>query len=453
MRIIGKNITVPINNQNIGLLNYFEQKIMKLTDIDSVPIRFAVTDNNKEFHIELDTVTLSKEHNDIYRSESIFNFNKRNYENTNQFNAVLIIPTGIGAELGGHSGDGGPLARVLSSFCDNLITHPNVVNASDINELPENGLYVEGSVLTRLLMGTVALQKVRSNRILIVIDEHDDPQISEHSINAASAARASLGIDCPLIYKMQDKIGMRSEFSESGRAVGKIDHLERLFEVLEENKGNYDAVAISSVINVPASYHQDYYLTDMVNPWGGVEAMLTHAVSSAFNIPSAHSPMMESNEVLNLNVGVVDPRMSAEVVSVAYLHCVLKGLQRSPKIITDESLFNNSDLISAKDVSCIVIPDGCIGLPTLAALEQGIPVIAVKENKNKMRNDLTKLPFGKGKLFIVDTYLEAIGVMAALKAGVALETVQRPLEQTNIWPELREEIAAELGNVIRFRSK
>ena len=45
-------------------------------------------------------------------------------------------------------------------------------------------------------------------------------------------------------------------------------------------------------------------------------------------------------------------------------------------------------MISNSDISCLVIPDGCIGLPTLAALEQGIPVIAVKGNKNAMRNDL-----------------------------------------------------------------
>ncbi len=37
----------------------------------------------------------------------------------------------------------------------------------------------------------------------------------------------------------------------------------------------------------------------------------------------------------------------------------------------------------------------------LAALEQGIPVIAVRENRNRMRNELGKLPFGPGKLFIV----------------------------------------------------
>ena len=45
----------------------------------------------------------------------------------------------------------------------------------------------------------------------------------------------------------------------------------------------------------------------------------------------------------------------------------------------------------------LVIPDGCVGLPRLAALEQGIPVIAVRENSNRMRNELGKLPFGPGK--------------------------------------------------------
>ena len=64
----------------------------------------------------------------------------------------------------------------------------------------------------------------------------------------------------------------------------------------------------------------------MVNPWGGVEAILTHAISMLYNLPSAHSPMMTSNEVMNLDVGIVDPRKSAEAVSTTYLHCILKVL-------------------------------------------------------------------------------------------------------------------------------
>ena len=54
---------------------------------------------------------------------------------------------------------------------------------------------------------------------------------------------------------------------------------------------------------------------------------------------------------------------------------------------------NHHGVLTAADISCLVIPDGCVGLPTLAALEQGIPVIAVRENKNVMRNDLTVLPW------------------------------------------------------------
>jgi len=418
-----------------------------------VPVRLAITQTDDDhYHLELGILSTSSGPKECL-NQSIFSFRERPIENTRDFNVALLIPTGIGAELGGHSGDGGPLARLMASLCDNLITHPNVVNASDINELPDNGLYVEGSVIADLLMGTVGLQKVRSNRVLLVIDDHDDPRISEHSINAASSARAAFGLDCPLVVKMPNKIEMYSEYAPSGRAVGRIEHLERLIHVLDEYRGQYDAVALSSTIRVPKHFHQDYYLTDMINPWGGVEAMLTHAVSMAFNIPSAHSPMMESQEILNLNVGVVDPRMAAEVVSVAYLHCVLKGLHRSPRIVRDEALINHPDIISAKDLSCLVVPDGCVGLPTLAAMEQGIPVIAVRENRNLMKNDLSAFPFDHGKLFVVDNYLEAAGVMLALKAGIALDTVRRPLEFTKVQPELRKEVVEEYKNVVKLRAR
>jgi hypothetical protein len=109
--------------------------------------------------------------------------------------------------------------------------------------------------------------------------------------------------------------------------------------------------------------------------------------------------------------------------------------------------------MTASDVSCLVIPDGCVGLPTLAALEQGIPVIAVRENKNIMQNSLADLPFKDGKLFIVDNYLEAIGVMTAIKAGLALDTVRRPLAHTNVIPELKEELVENYKNVVKLRAK
>ena len=361
--------------------------------------------------------------------KSIFEFNSRRGENSGSFNAVLMVPTGIGAAIGGHAGDATPVAQLLGQICDTLITHPNVVNASDINEMPANALYVEGSVLCRLLMGTVALQPVRVNRVLVIIDSHPDDLFTGLAVNAINAARASYGLDCPRVVRLEPRLVMRSEYTGSARASGRVENLEGLFEMLEACRDDYDAVALSSVISVPFHYHGDYFGSGgaMVNPWGGVESMLTHAISSIYNVPSAHSPMLESQEVLDMDTGIVDPRMAAEAVSITFLQSVLKGLQRSPRIISRHEAREDRNALSVSDVSCLVIPDGCLGLPTLAALEQGIPVIAVRENTNLMKNDLEMLPWRNGQFFRVDNYWEAAGVMAALKAGIAPASVRRPL--------------------------
>ena len=437
MLLVEQEVNIPAAKGHISLLAYFEEAIRGYLPVDGIPIRFAVTQSDSDsYHCELGILT---ELGDACVSgpASIFEFSRREVENTSEFNVVMIVPTGIGAEIGGHAGDAGPAARLLAGACDTLITHPNVVNASDINELPENGLYVEGSVISQLLMGTVGLQKVRANRVMLIIDKHEDERICELAINAASAARATLGLDCPQVIEMDSPIRMRAEYSSSGRAVGQIEFFERLFEVLHKHKSKYDAVALASIIDVPEKLQMEYFQShgELTNPWGGVEAMLTHAVTMLFGVPAAHAPMLESIEMLNLRVGIVDPRMSAEAVSASFLHSVLKGLHRSPRIITDKMVFAHPGVLTAADISCLVIPDGCVGLPTLAALEQGIPVIAVRENRNRMKNKLEELPFAPGKFFIAENYPEAVGIMTALKAGVALSSVRRPLAGTKVSQE------------------
>lgn len=42
----------------------------------------------------------------------------------------MIVPTGVGACIGGFAGDALPVARTLSSVVDCLITHPNVIISS-----------------------------------------------------------------------------------------------------------------------------------------------------------------------------------------------------------------------------------------------------------------------------------------------------------------------------------
>ena len=449
MQLFETILKVPSVQNEAGLLEPLATAVNGQLGPAQTAIRIAVTEMTRtSWNVEVGVLDGTERLG--LPSNEFFRLRKRKLSNTDEFNAVLLIPTGVGAELGGHSGDGGALAVAMASLCDNLITHPNVVNASDINELPRNGLYVEGSLICRLLMGTVGLEKVRSNRVLVVLEDHSDRTIVEHSINAVSAARAAMGIDCPAVLK-NASLKMSSQYSASGRAVGRVHGLDGLVAQIRAYDGQFDAVALSSRINVPEHYHHDYYLGNMVNPWGGVEAMLTHTLSTLLDVPSAHSPMMESQEIMNLTLGVVDPRMAAEVVSVTYLHSILKGLHRSPRVVTDKEIFTHRSVISAEDISCLVIPDKCVGLPTIAALEQGIPVIAVRENDTVMKNDLSMLGFSERGLFVVDSYVEALGLMSALKAGVAVESIRRPIKRTKVVPELKEEFASEFGNVIRMR--
>ena len=455
MLLTEKELIIPRVKDHKNLLEHISDSVSSQLGSDEIPVRIAISrTDNKGYHCEVGTLSGVKSDR-VEGMGSIFDFEKRKYGNSKEFNAMLLVPTGIGAELGGHSGDGGSLARLIGANCDNLITHPNVVNAADINEIPDNALYVEGSVISRMIMGKIGLQKVNSNRVLMVVDEHTDQKFHELAINSLSAARAAFGLDCPAVITMEDRVLMRAFYSKSGRAVGRIEYFERLCEALEEHRKDYDAVALNSLIHVPKHYHADYFTSDdiSVNPWGGVEAMLTHAISMLFNIPSAHSPMMTSEEVMNLDVGIVDPRKSAEAVSTTYLHCILKGLHKSPRIVSDTSIHGDPNLMTVADLSCLIIPDNCIGLPTLAAIEQGIPVIAVRENENCMQNNLEKLPFNSGKLFIVDNYLEAVGVMTALRAGVAIETVRRPITATRIIRKTNKEKNLEGEKVIPLKNK
>jgi hypothetical protein len=110
-------------------------------------------------------------------AESIFRFERRTNENPEQFNVVVLVPTGIGAEIGGHAGDATAVIQLFSQICDLVVTHPNVVNASDINEIPTNALYVEGSVICRLLdlpvPGCGAFARCIGTATGITADEYD----------------------------------------------------------------------------------------------------------------------------------------------------------------------------------------------------------------------------------------------------------------------------------------
>ncbi|MGZ4357794.1 MAG: DUF3326 domain-containing protein [Gaiellaceae bacterium] len=425
-------LELPAVAEHTHLLSHLGRAVVEQLDAGVVPTRLAVTGASESgYRCELGVVAGLPEDRRA-RTPSIFDFRPRRWENESSFTTVFVVPTGIGSSIGGHAGDATPAAQLLASVSDTLVTHPNVVNASDLNELPANALYVEGSVVARVLMGTVGLAPVRSNRVLVVADAHPDSFFSDQLLNSVNAARSSFALTCPRVVLLDPPLPVESLYAASGRAVGHVHELERLFGALDRYRGEYDAVALSTQIRVDPRTRLDYYGSrgGVVNPWGGVEAILTHAVSALYDVPAAHSPMLESREVAALALGVVDPRMAAEVISVTFFVSVLKGLQRSPRIVATRAA--RPGLLTVEHVSCLVIPDGAVGLPTLAALEQGIPVVAVRENENLMENDLRALPWARGQLEVVDNYWEAAGVVACLRAGIDPTSVRRPLAEVRV---------------------
>ena len=329
-------------------------------------------------------------------------------------NIVLIIPTGIGAEIGGHAGDANPVAKLMASCCDKLITHPNVVNASDINEMTENTLYVEGSILDRFLWGDIGLLPVTKNKVLVAVNAPAD----EHTINAVSAGRVTIGLDAKII-ELNTPLEMIATM-ENGIATGIVNGWEELCEQVQTE--DFDALAIISQITVNKECALHYLNNGGVNPWGGVEAKLSKLVATKLNKPVAHAP--QESGIFKEFKQVVDPRLSAECISVCYMHCVLKGLNRAPKIVKTDYWHNT---LTNKNVDVLVSPYGCWGEPHNACIVNDIPIIVVKENKTVE----DKVIYGK-EIIVVENYWEAIGVIQCMKAGIYEYSVRRPINKTDI---------------------
>ncbi len=326
-------------------------------------------------------------------------------------NVVFIVPTGIGAEIGGHSGDATPAAKLVASVCDVLFIHPNVVNASDLNEMTENMLYVEGSVLDRFLEGQIGLESVYSNKLLLIANKVT-PQI----VNAVSGARATIGAEI-VVVELKTPIRM-VPFMVNGKASGDIYGIEEALRQIVEY--SFDVLVVNTPIEIDDRTVLEYLSSvGGTNPWGGVEAKLSKLMSEKLNKPVIHSPV-ENSKVLKAYNEVVDPRKAAELVSICYLHCCLRGGHVAPKIsLADDAYWN-------RDIDFMVSPVGVFGRPHIACVDAGIPIIYVGENRTVLSNAVPNASIR------VENYLEAVGVVCAKRAGVSVSSVRRPLRATKV---------------------
>ncbi|CAN1345001.1 Uncharacterized lipoprotein syc1174_c [Linum perenne] len=318
-----------------------------------------------------------------------------------EYTSVMIVPTGVGAAIGGFAGDALPVARALSSVVDCLITHPNVLNAAMMYWPMPNVLYVEGYALDRFAEGMWGLEPVHQNKVGLVLDCGIEEELRIRHLQVADAARASLGLpvveyivtDTPLeVEKWVDPI--------SGQSTGRIRHPDSLLRAVRTliNESQVDAVAVVGRFPDDDADDVDEYRQGMgIDVLAGVEAIISHLVVKEFQIPCAHAPAMLPLPLTR----VLSPKSAAEEIGYTFLPCVLVGLSKAPQYIVSSRSSENGCLY-AGDVDSVVLPlDACGGDAALAFARSN------------------------GKKIKVSNYWEAIGVIAAHKAGVNPHSLRR----------------------------
>lgn len=342
------------------------------------------------------------------------------------FGVVQIIPTGTRCEFGGFAGDACPVTNLLAASADVLITHPNAVNASELNEMAGNVLYVEGRSLDDFLLGHLGLSQVRANRIGTFIDRSGIGHLDD-VVNTVNAARSAGGVDCELYTVLEDDPGVEIEWSATGCAAGTIRNPAAILESVEQllAEGVHAVGGVSVIRGVGAEEFASHLRGETPNPSGGVEAIITHLISKLFRVPTAHAPLPYYQDVKERSTS--NPRASAEFISTPHYFSVLKGLARAPRLVPLTDLDHvPSPLLSVNNVGAVVMPATCLGgIPALAAELHDIPLIAVEENDTIL--DVTNAKMRMQNVVPVRSYLEAAGVVQALRAGIALSSVQRPI--------------------------
>ncbi|KAK7273797.1 hypothetical protein RIF29_14860 [Crotalaria pallida] len=350
---------------------------------------------------------------------TIFCSSSQSFKFKRQYTSVMIVPTGVGAAIGGYAGDALPVARALSNVVDCLITHPNVLNAAMLYWPMPNALYVEGYALDRFAEGLWALQPVHQNRVGLVLDAGMEEELLIRQLQVADAARASLGL--PVVEYTVTDTPLKVEKwvdPKTGQSTGRIKHPDSLLRAVQTlvNRSKVNAVAVVGRFPDDDTDDVDDYRQGVgIDVLAGVEAVISHLVVKEFQIPCAHAPAM-SPLPMSLSLS---PKSAAEEIGYTFLPCVLAGLCNAPQYLIKNSESIEKGCILASDVDSVILPkDACGGNGTLAFARSGKNkplIITVEENETVLNDTPEKLGL---EVLQVSNYWEAIGVIAAHKAGI-----------------------------------
>ena len=342
------------------------------------------------------------------------------------YTAILIVPTGIGAAIGGYAGDALPVAKAMAKVCDRLITHPNVLNGAQLYWPLDNVFYVEGYGLDRFAQGDWGLKPVHQNRVGLILDQAIEPELRTRHLQAADATRATLGLTLTDYVVTDTPLQVELRTAHSGASWGTIGHPDSLLRAAEQLITKSQAEAIAVVARFPDDIEtlalDNYRHGKGVDPLAGAEAVISHLIVRQFAVPCAHAPALEPLAVDD----TISPRAAAEELGYTFLPCVLVGLSRAPQFVRQPQPHS----IWADEVDALVIPEtACGGSAMLSLSQRHTRIIAVKDNTTTL--NVTPEDLGM-EAITVNSYLEALGVLLAHKAGInhdALRPVVFPLSQ------------------------
>lgn len=321
---------------------------------------------------------------------------------------AFIVPTGIGASIGGYAGDASVWARKFSEF-SRLIVNPNVVNAGCFSGITENMLYVEGYILDEFFKGNVCLSPSKNNKIGVILDKGISEKVLNIHINTINAVKTVYDID--IIHEItQEPVEVNFFLDESGVSMGKVKNIETLL-ITAKNLIKNGAEAIAVVCKFKDDNENEQYENGIgVDPIGGVEAIISHYLSKELNVPVAHAPAFED---FSISTKIVNPKSSAEYITPTFLPCILIGLNQAPKICNNKQETGNGELKFIHQLDFLVMPYNALGsIPVFEAVKRGIKVFAVKENESVL--NITKESLSLGNVIEVDTYEECLGLVKKL---------------------------------------
>ena len=314
---------------------------------------------------------------------------------------AFIVPTGIGASIGGFAGDAGNYARKISEKCQ-LIVNPNVVNAACFSAINDNMLYIEGYTIDEFFKGNCFLKKSCNNKIGVIFDRSISQEVLNIHINTINAVKVVYGIDIPYYEITDEDVGVEFFIDKTGSSHGNVNNLLTLKKAAQKliDKG---CQAIAIVCHFPECQEDDDYSNGIgTDPVGGVEAIISHFISKELKVPCAHSPAFDD---YSITTEIVNPKCAAEYITPTFLPCILIGLSNAP-LIKNESDSNN---IGINDLDFIIVPYNALGsIPVLKMHNMNKKIYAVKENSTVLNVNCSNFEINCDIINVYDDILECL---------------------------------------------